>query len=140
MAIDFGEARTGVAVSDESLTLAGDSWVIHKKSTKDTAQVITAEALKRGVSRIVVGYPRNMNGSIGPRAEKSGQFAELLRSLCDIEIELWDERMTTMSANRILNDTGRYGKKRKNMVDAVAASLILENYLAFISNIPLESQ
>jgi putative Holliday junction resolvase len=140
MAIDFGEARTGVAVSDESLTLAGDAWVIHKKSTKDTAQAITAEALERGVSRIVVGYPMNMNGSIGPRAEKSGQFAELLRSLCDIEIELWDERMTTMSANRILNDAGRYGKKRKNMVDAVAASLILENYLAFISNIPSESQ
>jgi len=129
MAVDYGDARTGVAVSDESLTLAGDAWVIHSKNDKETAQAIAEEAGKRGVSCIVVGYPKNMDGTIGPRAEKSERFAEVLRDLCDIEITLRDERMTTISAHRILTDTGKFGKKRKKTVDAVAASLILESYL-----------
>jgi len=133
MAVDFGDARTGIAVSDESMTLSGDAWVVQNKSMTDTAQTIASEAAKRGVSRIVVGHPKNMNGSIGPRAEKSAQLAEHIRSLCDVEVELWDERLTTMSAHRILSDTGKYGKKRKKIIDAVAASLILENYMAFLT-------
>ena len=133
MAVDFGDARTGVAVSDESMTLSGDAWVLHSKSMTDTAQKIASEATKRGVSRIVVGHPKNMNGSIGPRADKSAQLAQHIRSICDIEVELWDERMTTMSAHRILSDSGKYGKKRKKIIDAVAASLILENYIAYFT-------
>jgi len=134
MAIDYGDARTGVAVSDESLTLVGDAWVIHSKNDKDKAQAIAGEAKKRNVSCIVVGYPKNMNGTIGSRAEKSERFAELLRetgdgSLSQVEIKLWDERMTTVSAHRVLDDTGKFGKKRKKTIDAVAASLILESYL-----------
>ena len=129
MAVDYGDARTGVAVSDESASLVGEVWVIHDKRQTSVAQALIAESASRGVGAIVIGYPKNMNGSIGPRAEKSEQFAELLRGQCDIEVILWDERMTTMSANRILSDAGRRGKKRKNTVDAVAASLILENYL-----------
>ena len=132
MAIDFGDARTGVSVSDATLTLAGDSWVIHSRNMQDTAKTIVDEAVSRDVSKIVVGYPKNMDGSIGIRAEKSERLSEIIRSLCDIEIILWDERMTTMSAARILTDTGKFGKKRKNTIDAVAASLILENYLAAI--------
>jgi len=143
MAIDYGDARTGVAVSDETLTLAGDAWVVHSKSDKEKAQAIIDEAIKRNVSCIVVGYPKNMNGTVGPRAEKSGRFAELLRSLCgcayeekgaafNIEIKLWDERMTTVSATRILNDAGKFGKNRKKAIDAVAASLILESYIGSI--------
>jgi len=135
MAIDYGDARTGVAVSDESLTLTGDAWVIQSKSMQTTVESIINEASSRGVSRIVVGYPRNMNGSIGPRAEKSEHLAGLLRSLCGIEVELWDERLTTMSAHRILDNTGKYGRKRKKTIDAVAASLILENYLAFFNGL-----
>ena len=131
MAIDYGDTRTGVAVSDESLTLAGEAWVVQSKNMPETARVITEEAAKRGVSCIVVGHPKNMNGSIGPRAEKSEQLAELLHSLCDIAVELWDERLTTMSAARILNETGSFGKKRKNTIDAVAASIILEDYLVY---------
>ena len=134
MAIDYGDARTGVAVSDLSAALTGDAWVIHSRNANKTAADIIEEAQKRDVSCIVVGYPKNMNGTIGPRAEKSDQFAGLLRSLCDplsnFDIKLWDERLTTMSAHRVLTDTGKFGKKRKDTVDAVAASLILENYLA----------
>jgi putative Holliday junction resolvase len=129
MAIDHGDARTGVAVSDVSLTLAGDAWVVQSKRAAEVAQIIVDEAAAREVSCIVVGHPKNMDGSIGPRAEKCEQFAELLRSLCDIEVLLWDERLTTMSAQRLLTDVGTFGKKRKNTIDAVAASLILESYL-----------
>jgi len=134
MAIDYGDARTGVAVSDESATLTGDAWVLHGRNESDIAQSITNEAGKRGVSQIVVGYPKNMDGTVGPRAEKSEHFAKLLRTLCDIEVTLWDERMTTLSAHRVLTDTGKFGKKRKKTIDAVAASLILENYIAFLKN------
>ena len=134
MAIDYGDARTGVAVSDELMTLVGEAWVVQSKSEKDTSQAIAEEAAKRAVSRIVVGYPKNMDGTVGSRAEKSEQFAELLRALCDIEVELWDERLTTLSAQRVLNDVGKYGKKRKKTIDAVAASLILESYLAHLKN------
>ena len=129
MAIDFGDSRTGIAVSDESAVLAGEAWVILEKSQTALAQKIAAEAAARGVGAIVVGYPKNMNGTIGPRAEKSEQLAELLRAHCSIEVVLWDERLTTISADRILTDSGKHGKKRKKIIDAVAASMILESYL-----------
>jgi putative Holliday junction resolvase len=134
MAIDYGDARTGVAVSDESQTITGDAWVVQSKRLIEVAQAVAAEAETRCVSRIVVGYPKNMDGTTGPRAEKSAQFAELLSSLCDSEIILWDERMTTKSAHRVLSDAGRFGKKRKKTIDAVAASIILESYLAYMNN------
>lgn len=130
MAIDYGDARTGVAVSDMSAVLAGDAWVISEKDLNSVVRAIAEQAVLRNVRTIVVGYPKNMNGSIGPRAEKSELLVEMLRSQCDIEVVLWDERLTTMSAHRILTDTGRHGKKRKKTIDAVAASLILESYLA----------
>ena len=130
MAIDYGDVRTGIAVSDESGSIAGEAWVICEKTQKAAAQTIVAEATARGVGALVVGYPKNMNDTIGPRAEKCEQLAEVIRGMCDIEVVLWDERMTTISAHRILSETGRHGKKRKNTVDAVAASLILESYLS----------
>ena len=135
MAIDYGDARTGIAVSDESASLAGEAWVVHEKDLTAAAQKIAEEATARGVGLIVVGYPKNMNGTVGPRAEKSECLAECLRSQSEIEIVLWDERLTTMSAHRILTETGRFGQKRKKTVDAVAATLILENYLNYISNV-----
>jgi len=133
MAIDFGDARTGISVSDISGTLTGEAWVIHERNLSKAADTIASEAVLRQVGKIVVGYPKNMNGTIGPRAEKSEQLAQCIRENCDIEVLLWDERMTTMSAHRILSDTGKHGKKRKKTVDAVAASLILESYLAFLA-------
>ena len=134
MAVDYGDARTGIAISDESATLIGETSVISKGSLKATAGAIAAEAVSRGVFVIVVGYPKNMNGTIGPRAEKSELLAKSIRSLCDVEVVLWDERMTTVLANRILSDAGKHGKKRKSTVDAVAASLILESYLSYLSS------
>jgi len=138
MAIDYGDARTGVAVSDLSLTLAGDSFVIQSKIIKETSRLVAEEAKKREVSCIIVGYPKNMDGSVGVRAEKSEKFTELLRSdlnqcdLSNVEIKLWDERLTTVSAHKVLSDVGKRGKKRKATVDAVAAALILEGYLQSI--------
>jgi len=133
LAVDFGNFRTGIAVSDESATLAGEAWVIQERKMSSVAAIVASEAVSRGAQAIVVGNPINMDGSIGPRAEKSEHLADMLRSQCDIEVVLWDERLTTMSAHRILADTGRYGKKRKKNIDAVAASLILESYLAFLN-------
>ena len=133
MAVDYGDARTGVAVSDGTATLAGEAWVLREKGMNGTARAIAAEAAARGVGTVVVGHPKNMNGSAGPRAEKSERLAGQIRKLCDAEVVLWDERMTTVRAHQILTDAGKFGKKRKNTVDAVAASLILESYLDYLS-------
>ena len=132
MAIDYGDSRTGVAVSDLSATIVGDAWVIHEKNQTKVLLTVASEAAARNVGTIVIGHPRNMNGTIGPRARKSEQIAELLRELSSFDVVLWDERMTTVSAFRVLDDVGRHGKERKNAVDAVAASLILESYLQFL--------
>ena len=132
MAIDYGDARTGVAVSDSSAALVGETWVIQEKKQKALASAITDEAVSRNVSIIVVGHPKNMDGTIGPMAEKSALLAELLQKQCDIKVVLWDERLTTVSAHRILDETERHGKKRKKIIDAVAASMILESYLAYL--------
>lgn len=129
MAIDYGDARTGIAVSDISGILVGETWVINEWSAAKTADIISQEAKKRGVERLVLGYPLNMNGTAGPRAEKSLELRNLLEEKIDLEVIMWDERRTTVDAHRILSENGRHGKKRKNTVDAVAASLILEGYL-----------
>jgi putative Holliday junction resolvase len=129
LAVDYGDARTGLAVSDASGAIAGEAWVIHERNPAALAELIAQEAAGRGVVRIVVGYPRNMDGTSGFRAQKSESLIELLQSQCSIDVIPWDERMTTMSANRILIQAGKKGKKRKESVDAVAAALILEGYL-----------
>ena len=129
MAIDYGDARTGIAVSDAMGILAGDAWTVHEPNTLKLADIIAEEVKTRGVEKLVVGFPRNMDGSAGPRAEKCSAFGDLLREKTGIEVIMWDERRTTVDAHRILSDNNRHGKKRKNTVDAVAATLILEGYL-----------
>jgi len=129
MAIDYGEARTGAAVSDATGMLAGEAWVIFERNTEKLLHRIVEEAASRAVEKIVMGYPRNMDGSLGPRAEKYAEFAQLLREASGLPVELWDERRTTIDAHRILSENGRRGQKHKQTVDAVAASLILEGYL-----------
>ena len=129
MAIDYGDARIGLSVSDPFGFMAGESWTLEEWNAERAADTITAEANSRGVERFVLGLPKNMDGTLGPRAEKSQRFAELLRAKSGKEVILWDERRTTIDAHRILTDAGKHGKKRKKVVDAVAASLILEGYL-----------
>jgi len=129
MAIDYGDARTGIAVSDALGMLAGEAFVLTEWSPERVAKTISEEAKKRGVGVIVLGYPKNMDGTLGPRAEKSEQLAALLREATGLTVVLWDERRTTVDAHRILSESGVSGKKRKGTVDAVAATLILEGYL-----------
>lgn len=129
MAIDYGDARTGVAISDATGLLAGETRVISSRKQDVVVEELCALCGAREVSEIVLGYPKNMNGSIGPRAEKSEALAVRLREETKLPVILWDERRTTVDAHRILSETGNRGKQRKEKVDAVAATLILEGYL-----------
>ena len=129
MAVDYGDVRTGLAVSDRTGMLTGEAFVVRETSAEKLAEVIMKEAITREVGHLVVGYPKNMDGSSGPRAQKSEALADLLRELSGLPVTLWDERRTTFDAHRVLHTMGRHGKKNKSMVDAVAASLILEGYL-----------
>jgi putative Holliday junction resolvase len=129
MAIDYGDARTGVAISDPTGLLAGQTYVIRGGRAEAVADQLAQLAASHGVEELVLGYPKNMNDTLGPRARKSEELAELLRAKTGLPVILWDERRTTVDAHRILTETGSRGKKRKEKVDAVAASLILEGYL-----------
>ena len=129
MAIDYGDARTGIAISDALGMLTGTTTVIHSWNPEKTAQEIARLTRKNGVERIVMGFPRNMDGTEGPRAALYREFAAYLAEVTGMEVILWDERRTTVEAHQILNEHNYHGKKRKNTVDAVAASLILEGYL-----------
>lgn len=129
MGIDYGDARTGLAVSDEMNILVGEAWTLNEWNPERVADVIAQEAQKRNVWRLVLGLPKNMDGSEGPRAEKCRDFAELLRSKTDIELVMWDERRSSIEAHAILHANGKKEKKHRKTVDAVAASLILEGYL-----------
>lgn len=130
MAIDYGDSRTGVAISDMTGLLAGETRVIQTKKRELVVEEITSLAQQYQVGELVLGYPKNMNGTLGPRAEKSEALAESLRVSTGLPVILWDERRTTVDAHRILSETGNRGKRRKEKVDAVAATLILDGYLA----------
>lgn len=128
MAIDYGEVRTGIAVSDPTGLLAGETFVINQWDPVRLADTIAAEAARRGVTTLVLGLPKNMDGTEGPRAERSRALKALLEAR-GMAVDLWDERLTTVAAHRILRDNGKREKKHKATVDAVAAALILEGYL-----------
>jgi putative Holliday junction resolvase len=129
MAIDYGDVRTGIAISDALGLLAGEVRVIQSRKQEAVLEELGALIRDYAVSELVLGYPKNMNGTLGPRAEKSEALAERLREHTGLPVTLWDERRTTVDAHRILSETGNRGKKRKEKVDAVAATLILEGYL-----------
>ena len=138
LAIDYGDARTGVAVSDLTGSIVGYTTVIHSWSREKTLEELTRLVREQGAQRIVMGFPRNMDGTEGPRAELYRAFAADLEAALGIPVRLWDERRTTVEAHNILTETGYHGKKRKNTVDAVAASLILEGYLSYLRLHPEE--
>lgn len=131
MAIDYGDARTGIAVSDLLCSLVGFTTVIHSRTPQATAEEIGRLARQHQAGQLVLGLPKNMNGTEGPRAEKCRAMARLLEEATGLPVALWDERRTTVEAHNILSAHNYHGKKRKNTVDAVAAALILEGYLAF---------
>lgn len=131
LAVDYGDARTGIAISDLLCSIVGSTTVIHSRNTEKTVQEILKLIRENNVGELVVGLPKNMDGSEGPRAELCRAFAAQLEEAAGLPVKLWDERRTTVEAHQILSDHNYHGKKRKNTVDAVAASLILEGYLAF---------
>ena len=133
LAIDYGDARTGIAISDAMGMIVGQTTVIHSRRPEKTVLEIDRIIKESGAQKLVMGFPRNMDGSEGPRADLYREFAALVEQTTGMEVTLWDERRTTVEAHNILSDCNYHGKKRKNTVDAVAASLILEGYLAFLS-------
>ncbi len=130
MAVDYGDARTGVALSDLTGSIVGAVTVIHTRKEDILLDELQRLVRENDVGEVVMGFPRNMNGTEGPRAELYRAFAEKLSGRLGMEVRLWDERRTTVEAHQILSAHNYHGKKRKNTVDAVAASLILEGYLA----------
>ena len=131
MSVDYGDVRTGLAVCDRTEFLASPVGTIVERDFETLVKKVAYAATKElEVGMVVVGLPRNMDGSEGPRAALCRDFAALLSEKTGLTPAMWDERRTTVDAHRILSDNGVRGKKRKNTVDAVAASLILEGYLA----------
>lgn len=129
MAIDYGDARTGLAVSDLTGMICGEAWTLEEWNPDRAAAKIAAEAASRGVTTLVLGLPKNMDGSEGPRAEKSRAFKVLLEEASGLPVVLWDERRSSVEAHAILHANGKKEKSHRKNVDAVAASLLLEGYL-----------
>ncbi|MCM1329019.1 MAG: Holliday junction resolvase RuvX [Ruminococcus sp.] len=134
ISVDYGDSRTGIAICGESEMLASPLTVITEYNFERCAQKVAELAKSENAGLIVVGYPKNMNNTIGERAEKCAEFSRRVSELSGIPAELWDERSTTVTAHNYLNETNVRGKKRKAVVDAVAATIILETYLAYRKN------
>jgi putative Holliday junction resolvase len=129
LGVDYGDKRTGLAECDMSGLIAGRIGTISEGGMKNTAERVAKEAGERGCKKIVVGLPKNMDGSEGFRAETVRAFVEILKGLTDIPVDFYDERMTTMQAYRFLDGTATFGKKRKEQIDTVSAEIILQNYI-----------
>ncbi len=129
LSVDYGDKRTGLAVCDASGLIASGIGTVSEGGMTKTAERVKREAEARSCVKIIVGLPKNMDGSEGFRAETVKAFCEALRSVCNVPIELYDERLTTMEAYRFLGETGTFGKKRRAAVDTLSAEIILQNYL-----------
>lgn len=134
MSVDLGKARTGIAVSDKGESFAFPKTVINEYNTEKLVLKISEWAKELSAEEIVVGLPKNMDGSLGWRAEECSEIAKKIETATSLPVTLWDERCTTVSAHTALNFTDTRGKKRKEVVDAVAAVIILEDYLRFKKN------
>ncbi len=129
MAVDYGDARTGLAVCDRTETLASPVGVIEEKSLAKVAEKIVYAGREFEAGMVVLGLPVNMDGSEGPRAQKTRKLGGILQGILGVPLEYWDERNTTKQAAQLMNEAGTYGKKRREKLDAVAAAVILESYL-----------
>lgn len=134
MAVDYGDSHTGLACCDRTETLASPIGVIDEKNFNICVEKVAAMSVEYEAGMIVVGNPLNMNGSAGPRSQLCKSFADMLQSYVEVPVVMWDERSTTVTAHQMMNDVNKRGKKRKAVIDAVAAAVILENYLAWRAN------
>ena len=140
LAVDYGDARTGLAACDPGEMLASPVGTVEHWDPQKVAEEAAKAAKEVRAERIVVGHPLNMDGTAGPRAQLCREFAALLREASGLPVVLWDERQTTVAATRYLNATDTRGKKRKKVIDAVAATVILESYLGWRKNHPGEEE
>jgi len=129
LGVDYGDKRTGLAECDMSGLIAGGIGTISEGGMRKTAIRVAEEARNRSCKKIIIGLPKNMDGSEGPRADVIKAFGAILSEITDIPIDYYDERMTTMVAYRFLGETGTYGKRRKETVDTLSAQIILQNYI-----------
>ena len=129
MGVDYGDVRTGLALSDISGSLSSAYCTLKEGGMRNTAIRVSEEAKQNGVSLIVVGLPKNMDGSEGGRAEVVRAFTEILSSLTEIPITMYDERLSTVVSHQLLSITGVGGKKRKSVIDALSAEIILQDYI-----------
>ena len=143
LGLDYGSVTVGVALSDPLLLTAQGIETIrrkHEDKLRQTLQRIEALITEYGVNLIVLGYPKNLDDSIGERAKKSEEFAETLKRRTGLEVVLWDERLTTVSAHRHLDEAGLHYTEKNKVVDTVAASIILQSYLDYLANHPDEKE
>lgn len=131
IAIDLGKARTGLAICDKSEILASPIGTIQEKDDEKLITKIIENINSYKAETVVIGLPKNMDGSLGESAQRAQKFAEELKEKINIPVNLWDERRTTITAHNYLNETNTRGKKRKSIIDTLSASIILENYLNF---------
>ena len=129
MGLDLGDARTGVALSDELKFLAQSYGTLYNKDKDDLLNQLEPIIKDNNVETVVIGLPKNMNGTIGERGEMAKEFAEKIKEKFSVKTVLWDERLTTVSAHRVLSEANVRGKKRKKVVDTVSAVFILQCYL-----------
>lgn len=136
MGIDYGDSRIGIAISDALMfTAQGLETIKWKESIKEPLKRISNIIEEYNINKVVLGFPKNMNGTVGPRGEKTIQFAELLKKrIDDIEVILWDERLTTVAANRTMREMGVKKNNKKKVVDQIAAVYILQGYLDSLTN------
>ena len=129
LALDVGERRIGVALSDPTQTLARSLLVLDRRDDKEALKRVAALVREQGVERVVVGYPLSLRGDVGPQAERVGRFARALARVLEVPVEMWDERYSTVDAERILREQGIDGRRRRRRIDATAAAVILQSYL-----------
>ena len=129
LSVDYGDRRTGIAICDKNQILASPVCVINEWNAEALADKIIEIAGEIKAEKIVIGLPKNMDGSKGFRADACEQLGEIIKSKCSLPVVFWDERLTTVSAHKILSDNNVRGKKRKAVVDALSAEIILQNYI-----------
>ncbi len=134
MAVDYGDSRTGLAMCDAGEILASPLETIFEKDFKRCVERVAQTAIEKRAQMIIVGDPINMNGTRGPRSEKCSLFAEKLRGLVNVEVRMWDERSSTVTAITYMNENNKRGKKRRDVLDQAAAAVILESYLNYRKN------